>query len=294
MMEGCKGLIEAPKLGQGEGLVDQRGHAIRSQGDGLVEPWQRVFVPAQQLQRRADIVAGLVIERVQRMRPQKIGQGVFVLFHVEQHEATLFDDGRLMRAQVVAAIEVRQRLVEPSELEQNTAAAIERVCMGRVELQDMLIADEAFGIAVELGQCVAVMDPQPGIVRSKLQGAIQGVERVAVKALLVQRDAEAAKIIRLAILPAGAIDPRDRVVVLPGLQAQKAHQMQGFGVIGVEGQRLLAAKLRIQGTACLHMPVGKLIKCSRCRGAGPRGLFGRLSGAAFTAVHRGRPPARNP
>ncbi len=100
---------------------------------------------------------------------------------------------------------------------------------------------------------------------------------LAVEALLLQRDAETAEIIRLGILPAGAFDPRDRVVVLPGMQVQQTHQMQGFRVIGFGRERLLAAKLRIQKAAGLHMLEGELAKCGRRGRAGTcRGLFGAL------------------
>ena len=268
LMEGCEGLIEPSKLGQREGLVDQCGDAIRPQGNGLVEPCESVFAAGQQLQRRADIVAGLVIGRVQRVRPQKIGQGLLVSLHLEAHEATLFENGRLVRPLLVAEIDVGQRFVRPSELEESAAVAIDRVGLDRIELQDVPIAREAFAVPFELPQHIAVLDPQCDVVGPQLQRPLQRLERDAVEALLLQRDAETAEIIRLGVLPAGALDPRDRVVVLPGMQVQKTHQMQGFRMIGFGRERLLAAKLRIQKAAGLHMLEGEVAKCGRRGRAG--------------------------
>jgi hypothetical protein len=91
------------------------------------------------------------------------------------------------------------------------------------------------------------------------------------------------------ILPIGPSDPFDGVVVLFRLQAQQTHQLQAIDVKGVYRKGLLAAQLRVEMAADLHVPETKLMERSDGR---PAVMFaGRIrlagGGPAFTTIHIG-------
>jgi len=48
-------------------------------------------------------------------------------------------------------------------------------------------------------------------------------------------------------------DPLQRVIILFGVKANAAHQMQRVRVIGIDGKHLLAAKLRVENLARLKV-----------------------------------------
>ena len=50
------------------------------------------------------------------------------------------------------------------------------------------------------------------------------------------------------------------MIVLFGVKRQQPHQMQGIGVIGVDGERLLAAKLRVEIPSFAAMTNARLMQ----------------------------------
>jgi len=71
------------------------------------------------------------------------------------------------------------------------------------------------------------------------------------------------------------------VIILPRLQAEQPHQMQAVGVIWIRGERLPAAKLRLEMPPRLHMQKAGLIE----RGWGEGGACRMLDRLA--SVHGG-------
>ena len=80
--------------------------------------------------------------------------------------------------------------------------------------------------------------------------------------LLLQHGSETGQIFRPGILPDGAGDPLRGVIVLSGVERQQPHQVQGAGVIGIGGERLLAAQLGIQMPAIPHQDQAGLVERS--------------------------------
>jgi hypothetical protein len=91
----------------------------------------------------------------------------------------------------------------------------------------------------------------------------------------------------LGILPISPRDPFDGVVVLSRLQAQQAHQLQAVDVKRVYRKGLLAAQLRIEMAAGLHVAEAEFME----RSGGPavvsfNSLIGPAGGGpAFTTIH---------
>jgi hypothetical protein len=107
--------------------------------------------------------------------------------------------------------------------------------------------------------------------------------------LLLQCDAEADEMLGLWILPVGAGDPFDGMVVLSRLQAQEAHQLQAVDMERIDRKGLLAAQLCVEMAPRLHVLEAKCMERSRCRPVVARGCLVGLAGdgPAFTTVHIG-------
>jgi hypothetical protein len=101
---------------------------------------------------------------------------------------------------------------------------------------------------------------------------------------LRERDAKADEMLGFGVLPIGPRDPFDGVVVLFRLQAQQTHQLQAIDVKRVYRKGLLAAQLRVEMAAGLHVPDTKLMERN---GARPVVSFGGLIGLTFRTVHIG-------
>src|SRR6202000_3501492 len=70
---------------------------------------------------------------------------------------------------------------------------------------------------------------------------------------VLEDDPEICEIFGLGILPNGSPDPFDCRILLPGLNRQETHQVQGVRMIGVRSERLAAADLRVEISAGLQM-----------------------------------------
>src|SRR5438552_18582814 len=156
---------------------------------------------------------------------------------------------------------------------QENAALIGGLPMPRVELKSMLKAQERIGRPIERDKNAAGMLPQVGIVRPELHRLVEHVARVVEAPHLLQGDPERRKIVRLASLGVGSLpdsarEPFHRVIILPGLQRQQAHEVQGVRMPRIDRQRLLAAGLSIQMPPGAQMRNAGLIE----RGNRGRGL----------------------
>jgi hypothetical protein len=103
----------------------------------------------------------------------------------------------------------------------------------------VLQAQQRIGRPLHFHQRAAQMFPQPGIVGPELDRLVEDVQCFVVPSLRLQRDAEAAKIIRFGVLPDRTGNPVQSPTLFAGVERQQAHQMQRVGMARVGGERLL-------------------------------------------------------
>ena len=84
--------------------------------------------------------------------------------------------------------------------------------------------------------------------------------------LQLQERSKTDEIFGLEVLPDSPGNPLQPQIVLLGLQGQQTQQMHRVGVAGIDGEGLLAAELRIEITAGLHMPDAGLTERGGCTG----------------------------
>jgi hypothetical protein len=172
---------------------------------------------------------------------------------------------------------------------QEKAAAKGGVRVARVELERSPVARQGIDRPLQSRKRVAMVQPRLDVVGRDGDQGIERLECFAMQSLLCERNAKADEILRLGILLVGAGDPLDGVVIIPGLQQQQTHQVQAVGVMRVHRKRLLAAELRVEIAAGLHLPETKLMQGSRRWVVLTFGSFLGLFGCclAFTKVHIG-------
>src|SRR5690348_6292481 len=71
-----KNVVEAMKLMQRDDLVVEGGYVVRPNLECLVEPSQRLFIPAKPSQRHTDRVASLGVFGIELVRTFAVGQGL--------------------------------------------------------------------------------------------------------------------------------------------------------------------------------------------------------------------------
>ena len=133
------------------------------------------------------------------------------------------------------------------------------------------------------------------IVGPELHGAVEGLQRRFMQALLLQRGAEAEKIVHRGSGVIGARDPCDALIELLVLQAEQAHQMKRVRVSRIACKGVLATALRLHAFAGADVPEGGLVELSGGMSFGrlrrSRGVAG--GGPALMTVHlQATPPPR--
>ncbi len=130
--------------------------------------------------------------------------------------------------------------------------------------------------------------PQLGSVGPDLHRFIERLQGLFVKPLLLQRGAEARKIIRRGSCPIGAIDPLDGGCVLSGMEGKQAHEMERIRMPGIKRQRSLATKLSVKMPSCSQMAEAGFIELGRGVPAGTvrNGLGFAAGRSALMAIHR--------
>lgn len=118
----------------------------------------------------------------------------------------------------------------------------------------------------QVEQDIAEVFPEFAHVGLELHRLVEGFQRLFMSSLLLQRGAEAREILCFGILPDGAGDPFNRMIVLVRIEAHQAHQMQRVGVASIDCERLLAAKLGVKIAAGAKMLKAGLVE--RRRGVG--------------------------
>src|ERR1700754_3004236 len=97
------------------------------------------------------------------------------------------------------------------------------------------------------------MTPELRVIRFELDRLFEHFEGIIDASCFREDDPKVCEIVGLGILSNGPPDPLDCRILLPGLNGQKAHQMQGIRMIGIHGESFAAADLRVEISAGLQM-----------------------------------------
>ena len=170
-------------------------------------------------QRIADIVAGDEIAGRERVGPQEFSQGFVESLQASQSARTSLQRRNVIGPPFVATIEASQRLLEPLRVMKQQTALIGRVPVARIELEHTLIGQHGLGLATE--SIKGAGEPKPGlrIIRLELDGLVENLEGFLEPPALLEGGSEICEIIRLGILPDGAPDPLDGMIILTGAKA---------------------------------------------------------------------------
>src|SRR6516162_2403974 len=144
--------------------------------------------------------------------------------------------------QLVAHIETGKGLLETRRLMQEDREPVRRIEVTRSKLQRLLKALYRLGTASELAKCQSEVSPQIRIIGLELDRFLERLESVSAAPQLQQRGPQCRQVQRLRLPPDRTRQPLQRVIELPGVDAQQTHQVQGVGMIAVEREGLLAAK----------------------------------------------------
>src|ERR1700743_1726657 len=108
------------------------------------------------------------------------------------------------------------------------------------------------------------MTPELRIIRFELDRLFEHFEGLIEAFRFLKDDPEVREIFGLGILLNGSPEPLDRRILLPRLNRQGTPQMQRGPMIGVRGERLAAADLRVEISAGLQMDEAGLIERLWC------------------------------
>ncbi len=117
--------------------------------------------------------------------------------------------------------------------------AIGRFAIARVDLERLVEAQQRFVGALLLPQDLTELVPGLGEIRLEDQRTVKTLHRLVEPVLLLEHRAEIGKIIGdVRVLPDRLGEPFDGKSVLLRCKTEQAHQVQGIGVVGIEGERL--------------------------------------------------------
>ena len=189
---------------------------------------------------------------------------------------------RMVRLQPVALIEAGNRLLGAPELQQHGGALHGGIPILRREPLELAQGKQRFVEPLALDEKAGEI--APGLRRRgiELHRLVERSQRLVVSSLAAQQVAEARQILRLCILPNGAGQPFQREVKLGGLRRQKSEQMHRVGMMWIDRERLLAAKLGIERPGGLEMAEAR--RAERCGIIGTAGCRGGCSGRSLTFV----------
>jgi len=257
------GRVNLSKLGERQRLVDERHDEVRLQGEGLVEPGKRLVVGTKRLQRGANVVAGDRIDGIKHMCPLVIGQRLLESSQVVQHMTALLEHTGAVGLQLLAQIEAGKSRLHSPEIEQEQPASVGRLAIARIELESLTIGKNSLIRPLQFRQYAREVFPACRVVRLELHGLCEGLPCLVEVAKPLQGGAERGDIVHLRRLPDRADEPLDRMIVLACLERQQPRKMQCVGVSSIDCERLLAAELRVEMAAGLHVPAAKFIERTR-------------------------------
>ena len=156
---GGDGVIDAAHLRERRRLVDQGHDEVRPKRQRLVEPGQRLLVPAEILERRADIVADIRICRIELVRAATCADGFIKPPQRVQRDGALLHESCLTGGKRVALVEASQRLGRAMQAKQQDAAAKGGACIAGFGLEHALVTGERVGQLSQLHQRVAATCP---------------------------------------------------------------------------------------------------------------------------------------
>ena len=184
----------------------------------------------------------------------------------------------------IASIEAKDGVFGPPEMHQHRGALHRAIPIVRREPVELSQGKERFVEPLLFDQKGGEISPGLRRLRLQLHRLVERFQCLLVPSLAAQDRAEARQILRLGHLPNCAGEPFQREVILGGLKRQESHQVHRIGVMGIDGERLPAAKLCVQRALGLEMP-----ESGRAQRGGIFGIAGGRRGfsgsPAFVTIH---------
>jgi hypothetical protein len=193
----------------------------------------------------------------------------------------------VIRLPFVKPLEADERVFKPFQAEQNNRVAVDGGPVERVQRERLFEAGDGLDRPLQERENVGKPHPYFDVIRLLPRGLGEGLQRLLMQPLLLQRGAEAEQITGVWISLVGTADPLDGRIILPGLQRKQAHELKRVHTSGIELENAPAAKLHIQMTPGLHVLDSSLVErgdgaragvvtCSRQLGA--HGLLSAIAG----------------
>ncbi len=253
---GRAGFVEPVKIAQRHRLVVERVDKIRPKRDRPIEPGQRVFLAAEQLQGDGHAVAAVGIAGIKRVRPLIDGDDLLELPQAQHAFGADHQRGNVVRARLEAWLENVERFLQPAGFASRAP------------------------LSCAASQCRGL----------KIEHVPERQQRLVAPSLLPQRLSKAEEIFRLDGLLHRSGDPLHGVIELAGVEQQQAHQMQAVGVPVIDRKCLLAAQLRFERLPGAPVSESRLIqRVRRLAIRAARLCLGfACRGTAFVTIHCGR------
>jgi hypothetical protein len=187
---------------------------------------------------------------------------------VNQGSQTRVQHSGFVGLQFLAQIEIVDRLLVPPEFEEQKPALTCSLEMTRIDLQRVLEGQYCVRRTPRRNQREAEVLPQLRIVGFELYPLVKHPQRFLEPSLRKQSGAEARQVKWLGIAADRLGKPLHGAIILLGVERQESYQVEAFHTVWIHRERLLAAALRVERPASLHMSKARFIESGRGFGTG--------------------------